>query len=71
MTNAGNVWHFDGQTWRRLDFPCDIDLETVVCAGDGQVYISSEQGTTFKGRGARWQRIHEGSMSLPFKDMVW
>lgn len=69
--NAGNVWHFDGQTWRRLDFPCDIDLETVVCAGDGQVYISGEQGATFKGRGQHWQQIHEGSMTLPFKDMVW
>lgn len=69
--NAGNVWHFDGKTWRRLDFPSRIDLESVVCAGDGQVYISGEQGTTFKGRGSRWQRIHVGSMSLPFKDMVW
>ncbi|MDH0868134.1 hypothetical protein [Mitsuaria sp. GD03876] len=69
--NAGNVWHFDGKAWRQLDFPSNIHLESVVCAGDGQVYISGAQGTIFKGRGQRWQRIHEGSMSLPFKDLVW
>jgi hypothetical protein len=67
----GDVWHYDGKAWSQIEFPTNIDLETVCCAGDGSVYISGEGGTTFKGRGQKWKRIHKGEMSLPFKDMVW
>ena len=67
----GDVWHYDGKRWSQIEFPTNIDLETVCCAGDGFVYISGDGGTTFKGRGTQWKRIHKGEMSLPFTDMVW
>ncbi|MCE3602998.1 hypothetical protein LXA47_05195 [Massilia sp. P8910] len=69
--NYGQVFHFDGKAWKRVSLPTNIDLETVCCAGDGQVYISGAKGTTYRGRGNKWQLIHKGGGSLPFRDMVW
>ena len=67
-----DVWHYNGATWRQIQLPTNIDLESLVCAGDGQVYISGEQGLTFVGRGDHWQAIPNTVNSmLPFKDMVW
>ncbi|MDQ1835554.1 hypothetical protein [Massilia scottii] len=69
--NYGQVFHFDGKAWTRVSLPTNIDFETVCCAGDGQVYISGAKGTTYRGRGNKWQLIHKGDGSLPFRDMVW
>ena len=67
----GDVWHFDGKQWKQIAFPSEMTLETVCCAGDGQVYIGAESGTVFKGRDNEWKLISRGRMTLPFKDMVW
>lgn len=69
--NYGQVFHFDGKVWKRISIPSNIDFETVCCAGDGHVYISGANGTTFRGRGDTWQLIHTGRGSLPFREMVW
>ena len=67
----GQVYHYDGKTWKHVPFPSNIDLETVCCAGDGNVYISGKKGMTFKGRGNRWKSIIKDGAYLPFRDMVW
>ncbi len=67
----GDVWKFNGASWSRLRFPGKINLYSVCCAGDGFVYISGYGGTTFKGRDNKWKKIHDDTLSLPFKRMVW
>lgn len=67
----GDVWHYNGNSWTRIHFPSNIDLSSVCCAGDGQVYISGYGGTTFKGRGQKWKQIHKDGMTIPFRHMVW
>ena len=68
---AGDVWYSDGATWRRSAFPANHELTTVCCGEDGNVYIGGVAGVTFMGRQDSWKQIHDGDMSLPFKDMVW
>lgn len=67
----GNVWHFSGTEWERINFPSNVHLETVCCAGDGYVYIGGQSGTLFKGRGHQWKKISAGGYTLPFEDIVW
>lgn len=67
----GDVWHYDGQEWRRISFPTNMWLESVCCGQDGFVYIGAQSGTVFRGRGDQWMLIHQGDLSLAFKDMVW
>ncbi|HCT6969044.1 TPA: hypothetical protein OUJ01_001134 [Escherichia coli] len=67
----GNVWHFSGAEWEQINFPSNIYLETVCCAGDGYVYIGGQSGILFKGRGNKWEKVSAGGYSLPFEDIVW
>jgi hypothetical protein len=67
----GDVWHFDGRSFRQLDFPSNMYLESVCCAGDGSVYIGAQNGSIFKGRGDTWRLLHRDNLVLPFRDMVW
>jgi len=67
----GDVWHFNGKAWTQIHFSSNIDLSSVCCAGDSQVYISGYGGTTFKGRGQKWKQIFKGEMAMPFKRMEW
>jgi hypothetical protein len=68
---AGDIWHFDGSTWRQCAFPTNWGLSAVCCGGDGQVYVCAGAGSVYRGSGDRWKLIHQGDYTLPFKDMVW
>lgn len=67
----GDIWHFDGTQWRAIVFPTNVQLNTVVCAPDGQVYIGAERGDLWSGRNTSWKRVYEGNSSLLWNDIVW
>ncbi|MCO6521591.1 MAG: hypothetical protein J6571_00150 [Snodgrassella sp.] len=46
----GDLWQFNGETWRQVFFSSDMPLESVCCGQDGFVYIGAQCGTVFKGR---------------------
>ncbi|CAA9198995.1 hypothetical protein FLACOL7796_02517 [Flavobacterium collinsii] len=60
----GQICHWDGQHWRELQSPTNLPLNAVLCAPDGQVYISGSGGTLFRGSAVTgWQDIGENSLS--------
>jgi hypothetical protein len=67
----GDVWHYSGSAWRRCAFPSTHYLETVLCAGDGKVYVTGQSGSVFVGAGDSWTQTEEGSFSGYFNDCVW
>ena len=67
----GDVWRFDGSKWHQCPLPTNMDLYSICCAEDGFVYIGAQSGSIIKGRGDKWQVIHKGNLTLPFKDLVW
>lgn len=67
----GDVWHRGTRGWTQIDFPSNMSLESVCCAGDGYVYIGAQNGSVWKGRHDEWKLIYRGNMVLPFRDMVW
>ncbi len=46
-------------------------MESLCCAGDGNVYVGLQSGGLMRGREDEWELIHEDKMSVSFKDMVW
>lgn len=68
---AGTVWHRQGSQWRQRAFPTNLRLHTVVCAGDGNVYITDIRGSVWQGREDRWKLIVKADMNLPFVDSAW
>ena len=67
----GDVWHYNGKTWRAVNFPAKDELATVCCGADGKVYISGASGVSFVGREDRWQKIDAPNLPFAFKDMLW
>ncbi|XKM12502.1 hypothetical protein RCS94_05630 [Orbaceae bacterium ac157xtp] len=67
----GDLWHFNGETWKQISFPNSIYIESICCGGDGYVYIGAQSGMVFKGRDQQWVTISQGGLSLPFRQMVW
>jgi hypothetical protein len=67
----GDVWHYNGESWRQIPFPTNSWVKSVCCGGDGQVYISCYEGLTFMGREDRWKKIHSGGIPMGWTDMVW
>ena len=67
----GDVWHFDGSTWTQMGFPSNVQLATVTCAGDGNVYISGEGGSLWMGRRSTWKPIYQGASSILWNDVLW
>lgn len=67
----GDVWRYDGTAWHKIAFPSNMWIESVCCGADGHVYIGAQSGTVYRGRGDQWTIIHQGDLSLPFRDMVW
>jgi hypothetical protein len=68
---SGDVWHFDGSAWRQMGFPTNVELATVTCAQDGNVYVSGEGGSLWAGRESTWKRIYKGSSSILWNDVLW
>lgn len=69
--DSGDVWHWNGTSWRRIDFPSNMRLWSVCCGGDSYTYIGAESGNVWRGRSDRWELFHEDNLTLPFKDMAW
>jgi hypothetical protein len=67
----GDVWHYDGKKWTQMGFPSNVELGTVTCAGDGQVYISGEGGSLWVGQKSTWKSIYKGSSSILWNDVLW
>jgi hypothetical protein len=52
---AGEVWHYNGADWTKIDIPETNLLTDVCCAGDGMVYIIGRGGTFIVGKQHNWQ----------------
>jgi len=48
--DRGDFWHYNGQKWKTLDAPANFDMESIVCAADGNVYVAGALGNIIKGR---------------------
>ncbi|MFB9241333.1 hypothetical protein IV454_07970 [Massilia antarctica] len=67
----GDVWHYDGARWKQMGFPSNVQLATVTCAGDGNVYISGEGGSLWMGEKSTWKSIYHGTSSILWNDVLW
>ena len=58
----GEIWHFDGQQWAKLDSPTNAKLESVCCVKPDTVYISGARGLVLKGNKSGWTTISDDAM---------
>jgi hypothetical protein len=53
--SRGDLWHFDGKRWKALQCPTNANLEKLVCATDGNVYITTNRNEIVVGRDNKWK----------------
>jgi len=73
--DGGDLWHYDGKKWKRLDPPSNFDMSAILCAKDGYVYIGGNIGQIMKGRyskekGEEWE-ILKSSLSRRIHSLAW
>lgn len=67
----GEVWHFDGRTWSKCDTPTNTNLNTVLCAADGVVYVAGRSGFLMRGRDDVWEIIDHQVVADDIWDLAW
>lgn len=73
--DGGDLWHYDGSKWRKLDPPSNFDMSAILCAKDGYVYIAGNIGEIMKGRytkekGEEW-KILKSPLSRRVHSLAW
>jgi hypothetical protein len=53
----GDLWRFDGKRWIHQDCPTDANLERIVCAPDGNVYVTTNQAMLVVGHADQWRTV--------------
>ncbi len=67
----GEVWHYDGKVWDKLDMPTNANFTSVKCAGDTKVYITGHEGTLVCGIGQAWKVIDHDDTKVDLWDVEW
>lgn len=66
----GELWHFDGKAWSRVDVPTNENLFRVCCASDGLVYVITGGRELLIGRGQNWTMVGQDLTEANFESIV-
>lgn len=56
----GEIWWRDKGQWRQVDSPVSANLNAIVCAPDGLVYVVGDNGSMLCGRHETWRVVDTG-----------
>lgn len=68
---TGEIMHYDGKHWSKLNTPTKETLNAICCAEDGQVYVAGNHGVLLKGRGDQWVQIEQDTCTSSLDNIVW
>jgi hypothetical protein len=67
----GELWcRAEGQ-WKRLELPTNVNLTSINCAVDGNVYVGGHKGLLIRGRKDTWEVIQFDDFKQDIWDLEW
>ena len=66
----GDCWHYNGESWSRIDIPTNVNLTSVHCASDGFAYIGGMLETVIKGRNVKWSILTTANTEYSIRKIV-
>ena len=67
----GQLWHFNGKIWNKLELPTNTNLSRLRCMEDGNVYIGGHGGILLRGRGDQWTIIDHDQTNKDIWGLSW
>jgi hypothetical protein len=67
----GEIWQYDGVSWRQITSPTNIILTKICCAPDGNVYICGLAGILLRGRHDNWEIIEQEDTEADLWGIAW
>jgi hypothetical protein len=67
----GEIWRYDGKTWRQVDSPTEYLLSNLLCAGDETAYACGQNGLLLRGRRDRWEIVEHSSTKQDLWGLAW
>lgn len=60
----GEIWSWNGSTWKQEQSPTGLILTAICCAEDGYVYMCGQSGVIIRGRHDKWELVSAGAEDL-------
>ncbi|WP_036997238.1 beta propeller repeat protein [Metapseudomonas resinovorans] len=67
----GDVWRYNGERWSQCAFPSNEQINTVLCAPDGNVYIGGEGCSLWVGKEHTWTKVYQGNSTILWNQLRW
>jgi len=67
----GQLWQYNGEAWRHRELPTNVNLTSVKCAEDGNVYVAGHAGVLLRGRLDKWDVIDHKATNDDIWDVEW
>jgi hypothetical protein len=61
--SSGDIWHYDGQLWRRCDSPTNQHLLDIHYANSEEIYVCGKNGVLLRGSKDKWDVIKNEDFS--------
>ncbi len=66
----GDLWHFDGSRWTRVDVRTNDNLWRLCCARDGNVYVIAGRRSVLVGRNESWSIVRQDQTDEGLESIV-
>jgi hypothetical protein len=68
---SGEIWMYNGKSWRQIDSPTNARLESVRCVADREVLVCGEGGLILRGRGDAWSEVPQDITEEDLLSLAW
>lgn len=68
---SGAIWHRSATGWQHVPSPTNATLTSVICAGDGRVYVAGHHGVLLQGGVDGWSLIEHTATDDTVWDLAW
>jgi hypothetical protein len=66
----GEIWFYDGKTWRQQESPTNVALTCVRCASREVTFVAGMAGTLLRGQDRRWEVVDQDVTKQDFWGMT-
>jgi len=68
---AGEIWHYNGLQWSRIESPTNLALFDLISADERVLYAGGQAGVLLRGHDTHWDVLDYKGPRLEFRSLAW